>query len=229
MVIDDAGSLYWLVRTKDGNVRILRHNPKLEMGSIGFIKNVFEFRSDHVYFFLHFQQRFYLMDAHQRIRVMRFEEQLEELLVETILEIPNKDKSLLEKCPFDNFIITNGVLHWRDRVLFVMSSANLQNNETFNSHQMLSEYLYGPYVVKNSGLAMNITKHEIHLFPLGDLSFIDFLPPYQVERFVYFASFIGNGAILAKYSGRFLLFNSDGTFKQEVEIKFADKKLLLAD
>jgi hypothetical protein len=69
MQMDDSGAIYFAVRTENGLIKILRVDPKTEMGNQGFIKVIYSHRCQEVHFFHIRGKQFYLMDEKKKIRV----------------------------------------------------------------------------------------------------------------------------------------------------------------
>lgn len=79
MIMDSTGALFWLHFLEDKEVGVLRHNPKLQMGNSNFIQTVFQMRAEHIFFFLFNDGEFFIMDQSHRIKVLRWNEESEEL------------------------------------------------------------------------------------------------------------------------------------------------------
>ena len=49
MQMDDSGAIYFVVKT-ERDVKVLRVDPKMEMGNVGFIKSVFTLKCQDIHF-----------------------------------------------------------------------------------------------------------------------------------------------------------------------------------
>lgn len=56
MCMDDKGAIYFMMKSSNGTVKVMRTDPYAEMGADSFVKVVYTLRSDKVYFLLYFQQ-----------------------------------------------------------------------------------------------------------------------------------------------------------------------------
>ena len=70
MIMDDKGAIYFMMKSANGTVRVLRTDPTIEMGTDKFIKCVYQLRSTQIYFLLFQQGQFYLMDDQKKIRLL---------------------------------------------------------------------------------------------------------------------------------------------------------------
>ena len=70
MIMDKDGAIYFMTRTQQGIVKVLRTNPQVEMGDSQFIKPVYTFRSFTNYFLLFNEGKFYIMDETKKVRVL---------------------------------------------------------------------------------------------------------------------------------------------------------------
>ena len=73
MLMDDKGCIYWLRRQAGGNNQVLRQNPKKPLTDNQYVKSVYAFNSDHVFFFQFFEGLFYIMDKDQQIKVLDYD------------------------------------------------------------------------------------------------------------------------------------------------------------
>ena len=62
MIKDTDGAIYFMMKSTDDTVRVLRIDPKAEYGDETFFKTVFTLRSSLIYFMLFYQGQFYIMD-----------------------------------------------------------------------------------------------------------------------------------------------------------------------
>lgn len=70
MIMDDKGAIYFMIKTQN-LIKVLRTDPLVEMGGLGFIKPVFTLRSSRVFFMLFREGLFYIMDDMKKIRVLK--------------------------------------------------------------------------------------------------------------------------------------------------------------
>ena len=70
MIMDDKGAIYFMMKSANGTVKVLRTDPTIEMGTDKFIKCVYQLRSTQIYFLLFQQGQFYLMDDQKKIRLL---------------------------------------------------------------------------------------------------------------------------------------------------------------
>lgn len=158
MQMDKTGSLYWLCRFDGNLVKVFRHNPNAEMGDEDFIQLVYEVRTEVVYFFV-FQlhlQKFYLMDATKRIRVLSLNSFTNKFVLEQTLDLCSKDKSLISYTDFDEFTISSGCLHW-NKYAFQMIESKAKDNPTWEGEVITIEdykWVSGPVISKKTGLVL---------------------------------------------------------------------------
>ena len=91
MIMDDKGAVYFMMRSANGTVRVMRTNPSAEMGADQFVKTVYQLRSDKIYFLLFMQGQFYLMDDQKKIRLLEPNPENYMWTLKTTLELPLKD------------------------------------------------------------------------------------------------------------------------------------------
>ena len=60
--MDDDGAIYFAVKTGRDIVKVLRVDPKMEMGNQGFVKSVFQLKCQEIHFLEIKDKQFYLMD-----------------------------------------------------------------------------------------------------------------------------------------------------------------------
>jgi hypothetical protein len=53
MLKDHDGAVYFMMKSANGTVRVLRTDPGAEMGDDQFVKTVYQLRSDKIYFMLY--------------------------------------------------------------------------------------------------------------------------------------------------------------------------------
>lgn len=97
------------------------------MGDENFFKPIFEFRSEHVYFFLIHDNQYYLMDASRRVKVLAMDPVKDKLYLKQTLDLHPEDKERLDQVDFDEFMISNGVLHWNDLMFFLIETKAREN------------------------------------------------------------------------------------------------------
>ena len=159
------------------------------------------------------------------------------------LELPQKDLPTIIYSEFDEYAISDGVLHAADKMYFLLDS-KAKDNPTFASEEvMIDNHLHigGPRYAKESGMIWYTEKHSmandgdnmdnfdmnpfgmsdhfrgysVVMQPLGDLSYLDLLPQ-RGENNNNFVTFTGDNFILMNYSGRYLVFDLKGTFLGKV-------------
>ena len=69
MKMDNKGAIYFVVKTETGMVKVCRVDPNCEMGNAGFVKQVYAYRCNDIYFLEMNEDNFYLMDDKKKIRV----------------------------------------------------------------------------------------------------------------------------------------------------------------
>lgn len=69
MIKDSDGAIYFMMKSSNDTVRVLRTDPNAEMGGDTFVKTVFQLRSSLIYFMLFHQGQFYIMDDQKKVRL----------------------------------------------------------------------------------------------------------------------------------------------------------------
>ena len=245
MIMDDKGAIYFMMKSANGTVRVLRTDPTIEMGTDKFIKCVYQLRSTQIYFLLFQQGQFYLMDDQKKIRLLEENPETYMWTLKNTLELPVKDLPSLIYSEFDEYTISDGVLHAADKMYFLLDS-KAKDNPTYASEEvMIDNHLHigGPRYAKESGMIWYVEKHSmaddgkgdnndpmdmnpfgmndvfrgysVVMQPLGDLSYLDLLPQ-RGENNNNFVTFYGDNFILMNYSGRYLVFDLKGSFQGKV-------------
>lgn len=106
MVLDEEGAVYFMMKTENDTVRVMRMDPMAEMGDHKFVKTVFSLRSSLIYFLLFYCGRFYLMDDQKKIRVLRPDKETHILKQMTNMELSEKDAASIMHSEFDEFAIS---------------------------------------------------------------------------------------------------------------------------
>ena len=94
------------------------------MGGDGFFKCVFSLRSSKIYFLLFQQGLFYLMDDQKKVRVLKANTETFMWKQTNTLELSEKDTNALVYADFDEFAVSDNVLHTNDKLYFLLSSKN---------------------------------------------------------------------------------------------------------
>ena len=71
MIQGEKGKIFWMMKDSSGTVHVLCADPDQEMGSLEFIKIVFTFRSEQIYFLLQHQGLFYIMNDVKNVLVLK--------------------------------------------------------------------------------------------------------------------------------------------------------------
>ena len=161
MVMDDQGAIYFMMKSANGTVRVNRVNPSAEMGADQFVKTVYQLRSDRVYFLLFQQGQFYLMDDQKKIRLLEPNPENYMWTLKTTLELPLKDQQSIVYADFDEYCISDGVLHANDRMYFLLDSKT-KDNPTYASEEIMIDnhlHISGPRYAKESGMIWYMQQH----------------------------------------------------------------------
>ena len=51
MQMDDVGAIFFIVKTDKGIAKVMRADPRIEMGSSDFVKCIYSFRCQDIHFF----------------------------------------------------------------------------------------------------------------------------------------------------------------------------------
>lgn len=139
----------------------MRTDPHIEMGADGFVKPVFHLRSSIIYFMLYIQGLFYIMDDTKKIRVLKPNAENYMWKQKTTYELPEKDRSEIVYADFDEFSISAGVLHYNDKMYFLLDSKSKDNATWASDEIMLDSHLHvcGPNYAKGSGLIWYMQKY----------------------------------------------------------------------
>ena len=82
--------------------------------------------------------------------------------LKTTLELPVKDLPSIIYSEFDEYAISDGVLHSGDRMYFMLDS-KAKDNPTYASEEIMIEnhlHIAGPRYAKESGLIWYMEKHS---------------------------------------------------------------------
>jgi len=139
MILDGKGALYFMTKNKD-NVKVLRTDPTIEMGAHGFIKSVYALRTSLVYFLLYREGNFYLMDDQKKIRVLKPDDETNMWTNINTLEIPEGDAKSLVYSDFDEFCISDSVLHSNNKMYFLVNSRNKETDTWSDKDIMLDNH-----------------------------------------------------------------------------------------
>lgn len=131
------------------------------MGGDGFIKSVYSLRATHIYFLLHREGVFYIMDEQKKIRVLKPNEETQMWVQDTTFELPVKDAKSIVYSDFDEYCISDGVLHANEQMYFLLDS-RAKDNATWESQNIMLEnhlHVSGPRYAKESGLIWYIQQY----------------------------------------------------------------------
>lgn len=153
MIMDDKGAIYFMIKTHQGTVKVLRTDPLIEMGGAGFIKSVFTLRTSQVYFLLFREGMFYLMDDKKKVRVLKPNEDNHMWTQDNTFELPAADAKQIIYSDFDEYCISDGVLHYNDRMFYLLDSRAKDNDTWASANIMLENHLHvsGPRYAKETG------------------------------------------------------------------------------
>jgi len=164
MIMDDNGALYFMIKTGE-TIKVLRTDPLIEMGGAGFIKSVFSLRSSMVYFLLNRGNTFYLMDDQKKIRMLKPNEETYVWKQLNTFELGEQDAKQIVYSDFDEYCISDGVLHANDRMYFMLDSRS-KDNATWDSAIIMQEnhlHVSGPRYAKESGLIWYIQQYAANI------------------------------------------------------------------
>jgi len=161
MIMDNDGAVYFMMHYENGTVKVLRTDPYAEMGGDGFVKTVFSLRSSKIYFLLFHQNQFYLMDEQKKVRVLSANSETYMWKQTNILELPERDANGIVYADFDEYTVSDGVLHFNDKLYFLLESKSM-DNPTWASEQIMFDnhlHISGPRYAKESGLIWYMQQH----------------------------------------------------------------------
>ena len=69
MIMDEKGAIFFMMNNQ-GDIKVLKIDPSIEMGDDNFVKSIFTLRSSDIYFFLYQSNKFYIMDNMKKIRIL---------------------------------------------------------------------------------------------------------------------------------------------------------------
>ena len=121
IITDASGAVYFMMQHDNGNVSVLRTDPNVVMGEEDFVRCVYKLRSSKIYFLLFHQDRFYLMDDQKKVRVLKANAETFMWKQTNILELPEKETSEIVYADFDEFAVSEGVLHTNKKLYFLLS------------------------------------------------------------------------------------------------------------
>jgi len=111
MIKDADGAIYFMTQTANNTVNVLRTDPYAEMGGEGFVKSVFTLRSSKIYFLLFHQNQFYMMDDLKKVRVFTANPKTFMWKQTNLLELAEADANEIVYADFDEYAVSDGVLH----------------------------------------------------------------------------------------------------------------------
>lgn len=154
MIMDDAGAIYFMMKTPNDTVKVMRTDPYKEMGGDGFVKVVFTLRSSCVYFLLFNQGQFYLMDDQKKIRLCEPNNDTQMWKQINTLELPERDMNAIVYNDFDEYCVSDGVLHTNEKLYFLLDSKAMDNPTWASQDFMIENHLHvsGPRYAKESGM-----------------------------------------------------------------------------
>ena len=118
--MDDNGAIYFVVKDeKSAVVKVLRVDPKMEMGNVGFIKPVFSLRCQDIHFLEIKDKQFYLMDEKKKIRVLTQNEETFQLTLKTTLEVNSKAQQGIKHSDFDDFAMSSYIIQWKSQMMYL--------------------------------------------------------------------------------------------------------------
>ena len=120
--MDKLGAVYFAVKTETGLTKVLRVDPYAEMGSANFIKSVFSMRCDYIHFFAILDNKFFIMDDKKKIRKLVQDPINFQLKIDTTLELLPRDQLAINYSEFDEFVMSDSLVHWDDNVIFLSES-----------------------------------------------------------------------------------------------------------
>lgn len=155
ILMDQEGSIYFLVSNTENTIKVYRVNNKAEMGNDDFFQLVYHFQSNWVYFFLQEDnKKFYLMDESKRVKVLVQDPKTMLLSVEKTMDLCKIDSELIEKTAFDEYSVSPGVIHWKKYAFTLIESKFRDNPTWYNQIVTLQgyEFIAGPKSAYGSGL-----------------------------------------------------------------------------
>jgi hypothetical protein len=97
------------------------------MGGEGFVKSVFSLRSSKIYFLLYHQNQFYMMDDQKKVRVFTANSKTFMWKQTNLLELTENDANGIVYADFDEYAVSDGVLHQNDKLYFLLESKSMDN------------------------------------------------------------------------------------------------------
>ena len=150
MIKDAEGAIYFMMKSSNDTVRVLRTDPNAEMGGDTFVKTVFTLRSSLIYFLLFHQGQFYMMDDQKKVRLCEPNKETYMWKQLTTLELPEIDAYNIVYSDYDEYSISNGVLHTKEKMCFLLDS-RAKDNPTYASINVMMKnhsHVSGPRYVK---------------------------------------------------------------------------------
>jgi len=149
--------------TYNGTIKVMRTDPAIEMGDAAFVKSVFTLRSKFIYFMLFHQGLFYIMDDTKKIRVLKPDIETNMWKQKETYELRSVDYSNFVHSDFDEYSISEGVLHSNDHMYYLLDSASKDNETYAKSQIMLDNHLHvsGPCYAKSSGMIWYIQHFNV--------------------------------------------------------------------
>ena len=135
-------------------MKILRVDPFAEMGSANFVKSVFSMRCDYIHFLTYANGFFYLMDEKKKVRRLTQDPLNFSLKMDTTLEMLPQDQLTVKYSEFDEFIMSDGLMHWDDRIIF-LSEQKRKDAYTWGQSKIMAEnhkFIQGPKKAKGTGM-----------------------------------------------------------------------------
>ena len=145
MLRDEDCAIYFMMKYKDDTVKVLRIDPRQELGLDNFVKVVFTLKSSLIYFLLHHAGKFYIMDDQKKVHVLKPSKDTSVWNRLATSELSESDADGIVYSDFSEYTVSEGVLYVKDKMCFL----DARDNTTLSSIDSMPakhEHIRGPIV-----------------------------------------------------------------------------------
>ena len=165
MIRDTDGAIYFMMKSTDDTIRVIRADPNAEMGTNDYLKVVFTFYSSLVYF-MHedrSQHQFYIMDDQKKVRVIEPNKETHMWKQKMTYELTEKDAQEIYYCDYAEYAVSGNIIHLDKRMYYLLESKSKDVPTWASSNFMLDYHVYvsGPKYAQRSGLIWYVEQRAI--------------------------------------------------------------------
>ena len=124
------------------------------------------------------------MDSSKKIRVLSQDQETFMLTQTTTFELAKKDQARIFYSDFDEYTISDQVLHWNDRMFFLLDSKS-KDNLTWSSEEIMLEnhiHVAGPVKANNCGMIYTMQQFSLDMAGDDEDNNADFFADNQKDK-----------------------------------------------